>query len=168
MGTIGPVSYTHLDVYKRQHTDRQTHRHFSETTFFHVLSVVESESAIISNTIFLSVVQSESAIISNTFFFAITILPFLKEYGSKKFPWIKKNVAGKLHLPLNRSSPKPIGLENSIIQGWMQKSSWFCLNLRQLSFAKQKIPFLKHKMLQVNYPFLLTDLHKNQKTLSSL
>ena len=35
-------------------------------TFFHVLSVVESESAIISNTIF----------------FAITILPFLKEYGS--------------------------------------------------------------------------------------
>ena len=32
----------------------------------------------------LSVVQSESAIISNTIFFAVTILPFLKEYGSKK------------------------------------------------------------------------------------
>ena len=27
-------------------------------------------------------VESESAIISNTIFFAITILPFLKEYGS--------------------------------------------------------------------------------------
>ena len=50
------VSYTHLDVYKRQHIDRQTHRHthrhFSKNDFFHVLSVVESESAIISNTIF--------------------------------------------------------------------------------------------------------------------
>ena len=31
----------------------------------------------------LSVVQSESATISNTNFFAITILPFLKEYGIK-------------------------------------------------------------------------------------
>ena len=31
----------------------------------------------------MSVVESESAIISNTIFFAITILPFLKEYGSK-------------------------------------------------------------------------------------
>ena len=58
--THTPVSYTHLDVYKRQHTHRQTHTHFSENDFFHVLSVV----------------QSESAIISNMIFFAITILPF--------------------------------------------------------------------------------------------
>ena len=31
-----------------------------------------------------------------------------------------ENVAGKLPLSLNRSSPKTIGLENSIIQGCMQ------------------------------------------------
>ena len=48
------VSYTHLDVYKRQY------RHFSKNDFFHVLMVE----------------QSESAVISNTIFFAMTILPF--------------------------------------------------------------------------------------------
>ena len=87
-----PVSYTHLDVYKRQtvmplHTNWQniwtkfldnthkqththTHTHFSKNDFFHVLRVV----------------QSESAIISNTIFFAITIQyfhHFLMEHGSK-------------------------------------------------------------------------------------
>ena len=55
-----PVSYTHLDVYKRQ---------FRKTTFFHVLSVV----------------QSESAIISNTIFFSSPYFHFLKEHGSKKW-----------------------------------------------------------------------------------
>ena len=35
------------------------------------------------NCLLYTSVQSESAIISNTIFFAITILPFLKEYGSK-------------------------------------------------------------------------------------
>ena len=53
-------------IYRHTHTDT-----VRKTTFFHVLSVVESESAIISNTIF----------------FAITILPFLKEYGSKISVW---------------------------------------------------------------------------------
>ena len=45
-------------IYRHRHTDTHTDT-FRNTTFFHVLSVVESESAIISNTIF----------------FAITILP---------------------------------------------------------------------------------------------
>ena len=33
---------------------------------------------------------------------------------------------------------------------------------------KNKITLLKHKMLQVNYPFTLTDLQQNQQTLSYL
>ena len=33
--------------HRKKSTDRHTHRHFSENDFFHVLSVVESESAII-------------------------------------------------------------------------------------------------------------------------
>ena len=51
---------------EKKSTDTHTDT-FRKTTFFHVLSVAESESAIISNTIF----------------FAVAILPFLKEYGSK-------------------------------------------------------------------------------------
>ena len=81
-----PVSYTHLDVYKRQpslqyaknylnlrqlsfaidkilHTDT-----FWKTTFLYVLRIVQSESAIISNTIF-----SRSS-----------HFHFLTEHGSKK------------------------------------------------------------------------------------
>ena len=57
------VSYTHLDVYKRQCLN-------------------------------------------------LRLLSFAKK---KKFPLIKKTVAGKLPLSLNRSSPKTIGLENSTI-----------------------------------------------------
>ena len=60
------VSYTHLllsfVIEQILHTDT-----FRKITFFHVFRVV----------------QSESAVISNTIFFAMTILPFLKEYGSK-------------------------------------------------------------------------------------
>ena len=40
---------------------------------------------------------------------------------NKKITIVKtKNVAGKLPLSLNRSSPKTIGLENSTIQGCVQ------------------------------------------------
>ena len=51
-------------MYKRQHT----HTHNRKMNFVHVLRVV----------------QSESALISNTIFFAITILHFLTEHGSKR------------------------------------------------------------------------------------
>ena len=37
--------------------------------------------------------------------------------------------------PLTDLHQKTTGLENSTIQGWMQKIIWFCLNLRVLSFA---------------------------------
>ena len=47
------VSYTHL-IYRHTQTDTHTHT-FRKMTFFHVLSVVQSESAIISNTIFFAI-----------------------------------------------------------------------------------------------------------------
>ena len=74
---------------------------------------------------------------------------------------LKKTVDGKLPLSVNRFSPKTISLENSIIQGCLQKNIWFCLNLRLLSFSTVNTR-LKHKTLQVNYPFPLTELHQNQ------
>ena len=59
---------------EKKSTHRQTDTHtdtFWKTTFFHVLSVVQSESAIISNTIFLP----------SPYFH------FLKEHGSKISVW---------------------------------------------------------------------------------
>ena len=91
-----PVSYTHLDVYKRQ-------------------------------------IQG---CMRNIIWFCLNLR--LLSFAKKKFPLIKKTVAGKLPLSLNRSSPKTIGREYSVNQGCMQKIIWFCLNLRQLSFAIEK------------------------------
>ena len=34
LGDCVAVSYTHLDVYKRQHTHTHTHTHFSKNDFF--------------------------------------------------------------------------------------------------------------------------------------
>ena len=79
--------------------------------------------------------------------------------GSYRMPsstCLIKNVAGKLPLSLNRSSPKTTGLEYSTIEGCMQQIIWFCLNLRRLSFVIENT-LLKHKTLEVNYPFPLTD-----------
>ena len=97
-------------VCHRKKIYRQTHRHFSKKDFFHVLSVVQSESAIISNTIFLP---------------------------SPYFHFLKE-MSGKLPLSLNRSSPKTIGLYYSAKQGCMQKRIWFGLNLWLLSFTIEK------------------------------
>ena len=71
----------------------------------------------------------------------------LLSFAKKKIPLIKKTVAGKLPLSLNRSSPKPIGREYSTNQGCMQKIIWFCLNLRQLSFAIEKKSTHRHLSL---------------------
>ena len=46
------VSYTHLDVYKRQVQKKSTYIHtFWKMTFLRVLTVVQSESTLILNTI---------------------------------------------------------------------------------------------------------------------
>ena len=73
----------------------------------------------------------------------------------KKFPLIKKTVAGKLPLSLNRSSPKTIGLEFSTNQGCMQNIIWFCLNLRLLSFAIGKNYSWLKKNVAGKLPFSL-------------
>ena len=58
------------------------------------------------------------------------------------------------------------GIEYSTIQGFMQKSIWFCMNLQLLSFTIENT--LVKKTLQVNYPFPLTYLQQNQQTLFSV
>ena len=89
--SIQTVSYTHLDVYKRQGTYAKKY-----LILFEFAAVIVCQ---------------------------------------KKITLDKKSVAGKLPLPLNRSSPKTIGLEYSTNQACMLKIIWFCLNLRLLSFA---------------------------------
>ena len=95
-------------------TDRQTDRHTDtsrKTTFFHVLRVVHSESAIISNTIF----------------FAITILPFLKEYGSDEFHKEYSVPVSYTHLDVYKRQVHAIATENEwevrIPHLWLSKKA---------------------------------------------
>ena len=47
----------------------------------------------------------------------------------------------------------------------MQNIIWFCLNLRQLSFAIENMEVKNtpdKKTLQANYPFPLTDLYQKK------
>ena len=117
------VSYTHLDVYKRQ---------IKNLTFLSLQ--IGKKQQHIQNEKIIILLPGNKIIL----FLTINIVwKSLNKFSSTLLLLKRKRLQVNYPFPSTDLHQKSKVLEPSTIQGCMQKISWFCLNLRLLSFAKK-------------------------------